>query len=164
MRQAIPALACERLWDERLFVALPAAHELASRNGLDWPTVAMLRLMLATPDGKTSRLAAIIADVAACQPEYELHTVSRDTLLDMVGRGLGASIVLGSATAPKGGVVFRPVVDATASIAIEALWRGRDGNPLRHRLLRYVRNAVREPGDTGLSEPLQATAPVRGRG
>ena len=164
LRQAVPALACERLWDERLFVALPAAHELASRNGLDWPTVASLRLMLATPDGETSRLAAIIADVVPCRPEYELHTVSRDTLLDMVGRGFGTSIVLGSAATPNCGVVFRPTVDATPSIAIEALWRKRDGNPLRHRLLRFIRKAVRESGGVGLSELLQATASAQGRG
>jgi len=143
-------LAQETLWHERLHVALPVSHRLARQERMHWSDVATLPLILRTWMGEMGVHRALFARSGgplAC----EQHDVSRETLLIMVGMGLGATLVFESAIAPHPGVAFRPILDESARIAIEAVWSKDDRHPLRHRLLNQLRAHAGDPLPAGVS-------------
>ena len=152
----------ERLWDEAVYLALPATHRLARNTELTWDEVASITILLSKPDGDTDMFQDL-SDGAGLQ--FEQHDVSGDVLLDLVGIGMGGAIILASAMAPHPDVVFRPVGGKPASVIIEAVWRRRDSNPLRHRLLRHIRYRLGgDPAVAAVSDPHPATAPAPDRG
>lgn len=138
-------LVQERLWDERLTIALPADHLLTQQASLSWHEVAELPIIL---KGSHSELVAYrtLLDPIDRQSQLEQHDVSCGTLLEMVGLGLGAAIVFGSGAVAYKGVVFRPIDEDDATIGVDAVWRKDDSNPLRHRLLSLIRA---HKGDVG---------------
>jgi len=52
---------------------------------------------------------------------------------------MGGTLLLASTTQPSLGITFRRIEDDNAFIWIEAIWPKHDRNPLRHRLVNYVR-------------------------
>ena len=129
----------ERLWDERLVVAMRDDHPLVANDGLRWADIASLPIMLRARHGDMSTYRTIAARMGDQPFESNLHDVSHAVLIDMVALGLGATILCASAAVPRQGIVFRPVVDENALVSVEALWPRDDRNPLRHRLLVCVR-------------------------
>jgi LysR family hydrogen peroxide-inducible transcriptional activator len=140
----IPKLATainvqERLWDEPLIVAVASDHPLAAKDRLRWADLASTLIMLRSHQGDLSAYRAIAARMGDEPFDCDLHDVSRGSLIEMVRLGLGATILLASTKVPRDGVVFRPIVDKLAHGEIQAIWPKDDSNPLRHRLLSYVR-------------------------
>ncbi|MGH6616013.1 LysR family transcriptional regulator [Sphingomonas sp.] len=151
--------AREHLWDERLIVAMPDTHPLSVKETLRWTDVSCLSIMLRAHQGDLSAYRAIAARMGDQPFECKFHDVSRGALLELVRLGLGATILFASAITPRSGVTFRPIVDDNAVTPVEALWPRDDRNPLRHRLLTFVRkhaiNAkldLKEPYDRSSSE------------
>ncbi len=152
----------ETLWHERLHVALPVSHPLARQEGVGWSEVATLPLMLRTWMGEMGVYHALLA-LSGEPLQCEQHDVSRESLLMMVGMGLGGTLVFESAITPHPEVAFRPIVDESARIAIEAVWSKDDRHPLRHRLLNQLRAHAEAPPPAGVSRLSPARHPIRGR-
>lgn len=148
----------ERLWDERLFLALPADHLFAKQASVNWNDVANVTIVLKNCHFELVAYRTLL-DRLDRQVRLEQHDVSFTTLLEMIGLGMGATIVFGSGTIPHRGIVYRPIDEPDATIAVEAVWPRDDRNPLRHRLL----TLIREHKDAGeASSPSTAPAPDRG--
>ena len=150
----------ERLWDEKLVLALPSGHKFADRDDLTWPNIAALPLILKTSSVELMAYRALI-DSADRKAHLVQHDVSCSTLLDMVSLGLGATIVFASGALPHPGVVFRPIAEDNATVGIDAVWPKDDRNPLRHRLLSLIREHKYDV-EAGLLIP-PATDPARDR-
>ncbi len=129
----------ERLWDDRLFVALRDDHPLAANDNLRWIDVSTLPIIISAHHGDLSYYRAIATRMGDLPFECTSHDVSAGALMDLVELGLGATIVCTSSTIPRHGIAYRPIVDPNALIAAEAIWPKDDRNPLRHRLLVCVR-------------------------
>lgn len=129
----------ERLWDEPLIVAVHTDHPLCAKESVQWADLSSTSIMLRSYHGDLSAYRAIAARMGDQRFDCDLHDVSRGALIEMVRLGLGATILLASATVPRDGVAFRPIVDANAHAEIQAIWPKGDSNPLRHRLLSCVR-------------------------
>jgi LysR family transcriptional regulator, hydrogen peroxide-inducible genes activator len=134
-------VAQEDSWEEPLFVALPARHRLARQGALSWPDIAMLRLHLRAREGEPRHFGSLLGLFAPLR-DCEEHDVSSEALLDMVSIGMGATIVAKSARLERTGVVYRPISGAHSTITFRALWPRSDRNPLRHRLLGYLRKQI----------------------
>ena len=129
----------ERLWTDPLVAALPEHHPLAAKNTLRWSDLSSASVILRSHQGDLSDYRALAARMGDLPFNCDLHDVSRGTLIEMVRNGLGATLLLASATEPRPGITFRPIEDDNAFIWIEAIWPKHDRNPLRHRLLNCVR-------------------------
>jgi LysR family hydrogen peroxide-inducible transcriptional activator len=129
----------ERLWDERLYVAIRDDHPLVANDSLRWADISALPIVLQAHHGDMSTYRAVAARMGDQPFECSLHDVSSSTLLDMVKLGLGATITCISGIVPREGIALRPIVDENALASVEALWPKEDRNPLRHRLLLCVR-------------------------
>ncbi len=134
------ALEQEHLWAERLVVALPAAHPYAAKATLDWAEIATLPIILRDSYSELVAYRTLLGDVGGTI-DVTQHAVSCQALLDMVGIGLGVTIIFESAAVPHEHVVFRAIAENNASVPIVAIYPKDDANPLRHRLLRLIREA-----------------------
>ena len=132
----------ERLWDDRLFVTLRDDHPLAGNDSLRWTDVSTLPVLISAHHGDLSYYRAIAARIGDLPFDCTSHDVSAGALMDLVALGLGATIVCTSGTVPHNGIIYRPIIEASASITAEAIWPKDDRNPLRHRLLICVRKHV----------------------
>ena len=144
------ALVQERLWDEPLVVALPTDHSIARNKTLSWANISALAIILKESHQELVDYRALLDRHA----DIEQHDVSCATLLEMVGLGMGATIVFVSGATPHRGVVYRPIDEPDATIGVDAVWPKDDRNPLRHRLL----SLIREYKD-GVAAPFDLTAP-----
>lgn len=134
----------ERLWDERLFVAMRDDHTFTAKETLGWADVSCLSIILRANHGDLSAYRATVARMGDKPFECSLHDVSRGALIEMVRLGIGATILVSSTMVPRDGVSYRPIVDENALASVEALWPREDRNPLRHRLLACVRKHATE--------------------
>lgn len=128
----------ERLWDERLVMALPADHPLSEKVAVSWDDVAELPIILKNCHFELVAYRTLL-DRLDRHLQLEQHDVSCTTLLEMIGLGMGTTIVFASGAIPHRGVAYRPIDEADATIAVEAVWPQDDRNPLRHRLLSLIR-------------------------
>ena len=151
-------LVQERLWDERLIIALPADHAFARQAAVVWDNVAELPIILKNCHFELVAYRSLLERLDR-PVQFEQHDVSYTTLLEMVGLGMGATIVFASGAIPHRGVVYRPIDEPDAAIAVEAVWPQDDRNPLRHRLLSHIRE---HKGDVEANSPSTAPAPDRG--
>lgn len=157
-----PALVTEPLWSDRLVVAMPNEHPLASRPFLTWTDLASAPLLVSTLDefGVHHALQSCATDIAT---SCKVQCVTRDTLLEMAAMGMGLAIVGESSAALRHPLLFTPIADQKAAIIVEAVWPSSDSNPLRYRLLQCLRKSSRSAQSGPLTLLYPATAPTRGR-
>ncbi|NOW44924.1 LysR family hydrogen peroxide-inducible transcriptional activator [Novosphingobium sp. SG751A] len=129
----------ERLWADPLVAAVPDHHPLTAKVRLRWSDLSSISVILRSNQGDLSDYRALAARMGDLPLNCDLHDVSRGTLIEMVRRGMGATLLLASTTEPRAGITYRPMEDDNAFIWIEAVWPKHDRNPLRHRFLNCVR-------------------------
>lgn len=156
-------LVHERLWNERLIVALPEEHAFTRKAALSWQDIAKLPIIL-----KESHVEIVayrtLLDSIDREVQLNQHDVSCTTLLDMVGLGMGATLVFASGATPYAGVAFRPINEANATISVDAVWPKDDRNPLRHRLLNLIRSHKSDVTDTAAEPNSPSTGPAPDHG
>lgn len=129
----------ERVWKEPLVAVFRDDHPLAERESVTWKDLASTAIMLRSNQGDLSAFRGIAARMGDHVFECGLHDVSRGALLELIRLGLGTTVCLSSAAVPRDGIVYRPILDTLAVAEIQAIWPKNDSNPIRHRLLTYVR-------------------------
>jgi len=146
------AKGCETLplWVERMFVVLPEHHALRARNEIEWTDLRNEHLILRQHERDRA-----LRDRNRAVDVRQLN-VGRDTLMHLVGMGLGISLTSEATTAtPFPKVVFRPIVGDSELIQFSAAWLPHNDNPALRRFLSQARAASRRNGD-GLPEPYRA--------
>lgn len=142
----IPWEASEHLWDERIYVAAPTYHSIAA---LTAPTWAALRheAFVVREYGCGPVIYAFLAgklDPGGYPPNIQQHDISRESLLGLVAAGYGLTVVAESATAlVVPGVVYRPVADENATMAVRMAWLPGNENPALGRFLSHARRITR---------------------
>lgn len=135
---AIGGCETSELWTERIHIALPANHPLASRDRLDWSVLAAEHFIVSRyapgpeiHDYIVRRLASFL-----CFPKVERIAVSSGTILDLVGMGFGIGVVSASRTTiAVPDVVFRPLTDSADIVPYSAVWTAENDNPALRRFL-----------------------------
>lgn len=135
---------CEPLWSERILVALPVAHLLAEREVVHWTDLRSERFLLPAADPGSEMRDMLLGRLAVsgANPDITMHQSSRETILSILGGGLGVSIVCeGSTGARYPDVVYRPIhgEQGPALIGYSGYWRDDNRNPALRRFLAFVR-------------------------
>jgi DNA-binding transcriptional LysR family regulator len=138
------------LWSERIMVAVPQEHPLATHTRIDWQDLNGERFLLTSQYLGPEIYDILIAHVAAGdKPTVLSHDVSRENLLSMVGAGQGISLLHECGTgATYPGVVYREIYrnDGPTLVDNVAYWRTANDNPAFRRFLSLLRE--RYPGGT----------------
>lgn len=137
------------LWPERLMVALPESHALASSERIYWQDLRDETFVFTRRDPGPDAgdlLRARLRDPGR-YPRIALHDVTRENLLNMLPLGGYLSLVAETAVgAHYPGVVLREVHDHTglAHVDFFAIWHEENDNPTLQRLFHII--AERHPG------------------
>jgi len=135
-----PGCEVEALWNERVVVALPEAHPLASARQIVWEQLEQERFIVSRVDPGPEIEDYIIRGLADLgrHPNVKQISVQRETLLALVGLGQGLSLV-GEAEAgvTYPSVVFRPLDHEEIPFSI--IWSAQNDNPAFRRFLSAAR-------------------------
>ena len=146
------------LWNERVYVALPTDHELASGSEILWADLADGHFIISETDPGPEihdYLIKHLADLGR-HPSVERHRVGRDNLMHLVAMGQGLTLTSEATTAACfPGVVFRPLSEEILPFC--AIWSPQNDNPALRRLLSLARTMSKR-SKSSLGEAAAATA------
>ena len=142
-----PTIVRERLWRDRLCAVLPEDHPAAAKDRLGWADIVTRPILLADGQYEPAGYRAVLQRIGYPKLDCEEHDVSRATLFELVGLNLGVTIDLESVCIDRPGIIHRPIDDEESTVEVEAIWLAGDGNSIRHRLVRHIREHARRRGD-----------------
>ncbi len=132
----------ETLWREPMFAALAEAHPLTSMMEVPPERLAQETLLVRGPVAEYASQQALTRQILGCAPSrMRCMDVDRETLVDLVGLGLGVTLVAGSSLgAFQPGVVYRPLAGNAGATLFSAAWKPGGANPALGPLLATARS------------------------
>ncbi|MER8942814.1 LysR substrate-binding domain-containing protein [Mesorhizobium sp. M0915] len=150
------------LWGERIMVALPKSHPLATNEIVYWTDLRGETLLLSQRDPGPELRDILLAKLASpgVQPKIVSQDVSRESIMSLVGAGFGVSLVLEADIGTYyAGVVYRDVQDGNgpSRISYTAYWQSNNDNPALAHFLTLLEERYPLPS----SRPTASAAPSR---
>ncbi len=138
----VGGLASERVWAEKVALAVPRSHTLLKGPPISWELLQDERFIVSCDepgpeiqDWLTPRLAAL-----GRHPDIVRFKVGRETLLTLVGLGFGLTVVSQSATGVSyPDVEFRFFEREEDLLPFHAVWSDENDNPVLRRFLSVLR-------------------------
>lgn len=130
----------ELVWSEPVFVALPSEHRLATERSIPLKAIAaeMFIISRAAPGPEIHDYVVRHLSELGRHPDVGYHAVGRETLMAMVGLGIGVSLVSGAeAGVQYPGVTFIPL--AGEQLPFSMIWLAQNDNPALRRFLSAAR-------------------------
>lgn len=128
------------LWNERVVVALPSDHELASQRDVTWRSLRNRHFIVSEADPGPEihdYLVKHLADLGY-HPSVERCGVGRDNLMNLVAMGQGLTLTSEATIAACfPGIVYRPLREEILPFC--AVWSPQNDNPALRRLLSLAR-------------------------
>jgi len=138
-----PGLMSRSFWSERILVAMPEDHPLASREPIQWTDLTGEHFLLTQRDPGPEACNMLLGKLGmpGYSPEIDMEDIGRDTMLSVIALGAHISIVAESALGIHvPGVVFREVHETNGHtrIGFSGYWREDNENAVLHRFLDFV--------------------------
>jgi DNA-binding transcriptional LysR family regulator len=135
--------SAKSLWNERLFVVLPADHPLASREAVYWTDLREETVILSQYDPGSEIEDLLVSKLVspAERPRIERHDVSRGAIMSLVTMDAGLSIVLESDVGVNfSGLVYRELRDGTGPTVLgySAYWQNDNDSPALETFLKLL--------------------------
>jgi len=132
------------LWSERIFVALPEDHPLASHDVVSWTELKGETFLLSGYDPGPDVHNLLIAKLAAPgdHPKVVTYDVSSPHIKGLVSGGIGVTLMSDSClNIAYEGVVYREARDGNGPnrIGYIAVWEKENANPALKSFLKLVR-------------------------
>jgi DNA-binding transcriptional LysR family regulator len=133
------------LWGERIMVALPESHPLATSEIIYWTDLRGETFLLSDRDPGPELRDMLLAKLASpgVRPKLVSQDVSRESIMGLVGAGLGISLICEAGIgASCVGVVYRDLQDGNgpSRISYAAYWQSDNNNPA----LLHIRKLLEE--------------------
>lgn len=128
----LPGCRAERLWDERIYVAVAERHEVAPSDAVSWDDVRRETFLVMADAAGPETEDYLVRHLSDCafRPRISVQRIGCENLLNMVAHGFGITLATNS-TASIGypGVRFVPVVSAEDMISYSVVWSATNLNP-----------------------------------
>lgn len=144
---SVEGVAWETLFEEDVFVALPAASPLADRPRLSAQDLQDTKIITYARHARPLLSAMVMKsfEAADVQPEVELEVLDKSTLLALVAQGIGAGLVpQWTAQTPVKGVEFRRYDSAVEPLKFGVAWRQSDDGETLRAFLDLTREEARQ--------------------
>ncbi|MFA7604661.1 MAG: LysR family transcriptional regulator [Novosphingobium sp.] len=145
-----PGLASRSFWSERILIAMPESHPLATRERIHWADLTGERFLLTQRDPglETRNMLMGKLGMPGYSPEIDMEDIGRDTVLSVIALGAHISIVAESALGIHvPGVTFREVHETNGHtrIGFSGYWRDDNDNAVLRRFLDFVAVRYSQP-------------------
>ncbi len=128
----LPGCRAERLWEERIYVVLRDAPEIASKRSMAWTEIKD-EVFLTSADCAGPEIQDYLVRILSSSgfhPRISIQHVGRENLINMVGRGFGITLTTSSTLgAAYAGVRFLPVISCEDTVASSMIWSLSNTNP-----------------------------------
>lgn len=127
-----PGCRAEQLWDEAIYVAVPASHEIASSDGVRLDSVGNETFLVMTDAAgpEISNYLVRELSVYGLRPSISRQHIGFGNLLNMVEQGFGITLatksVVGNAYT---GVCFVPIIGTQEKFSFSVVWSETNQNP-----------------------------------
>lgn len=147
-------------WSERILVAMPEGHALATRERIHWTDLIGERFLLTDQDPGPEKRNMLLGKLGmpGYLPEIDMDDIRRDTVLSVIALGGHISIVAESALGIQvPGVVFREIQEPNGHMRIgfSGYWREDNENAVLRRFLEFVATRYSMPSAPDLQSPSQ---------
>lgn len=135
-------LASDRLWTERVALALPITHDLARASTIAWDDLAGEHFIVSRDEPGPEIHEWLIPRLSSLgrHADVERCAVARETLLVLVGLGFGLTVVSEAATGVTyPGVAYRFFERDEDMLPFYAVWSAGNDNPALRRFLALMR-------------------------
>jgi len=134
------------LYRERLLVALPHGHALATRRTISWSTLRRETFLVQGWDNSQSA-REFYASFMGCGVRFLGHPASKQTVLALVAAGFGVTIATESQSeVAVPGVVYRSIDEENAWVEVDLLWFPDAEDPAVGRFVAFMRDEARSRG------------------
>jgi len=134
----IPDCVTTPLWRERIYVALPKKHRLATAEQLSWSELRCENFIVSTftPGAEVHDYIVKRASIFGTPPLIQYKAVHQETLLNLVGLGHGITLISSASTSVElPDLVLRPLPDEADIVPFSAVWSPQNDNPAFRRFL-----------------------------
>ncbi|PJI44684.1 MAG: LysR family transcriptional regulator [Rhizobium sp.] len=143
------------LWSERIFLAVPTWHRLASSEGVTLDDIRG-EAFIVRADGAGSEIEDYLVrrlSAPSFRPRIVAQNVGRENLLNLVARGFGLTLTSESALGTSySDVTFVPLSTPAEAVDFSVLWRTTNENPALRTLLKLCAvGPMTPPGEDGTS-------------
>ncbi|MFB4382298.1 LysR substrate-binding domain-containing protein [Agrobacterium sp. LR_9] len=135
------------LWSEGVFLALPVAHELSTRDGLVWTDARNETFVVSSGGSGPEVRDYLIQRLAGLgfSPTIDIHDVGRDSLMNLVAMGYGLTITSESTLGIEWpGVVFKQMFCPEGELPVSAVWSRTNSNPALKHLMGIASSVSRQ--------------------
>jgi DNA-binding transcriptional LysR family regulator len=135
-------LRVEKIYTERVVLAVPKSHRLGGRSRFTLGNLAEESFVLFPRHVEPAMYDDIIAGCRAAgfSPRIVQEANGWHTLASLVGAGVGLGFVPRSITEfQQHGVVYRPMRDLAAEMTLSAVWKRAERSPVRERFVTALR-------------------------
>lgn len=130
------------LWTERIIVALPEVHPLASREIVYWTDLKGEKLLISQHQAAPEIQEILISKLASSEdrPNLVQHDVSRGDIQNLVAAGFGVSLMCEAAVGHCPGVICREARDGggPTRVAYTSYWEETNDNPVLKNFLKLL--------------------------
>ncbi|MBF9050239.1 LysR family transcriptional regulator [Roseobacter sp. HKCCD9010] len=137
---------------EPIHIALPESHRLASQVRLSWSDVRQERFVVSATEPGPEIHDYLIGRLAKLghTPNVTRHRCCREGIMNLVGLGLGLSLVADHwCGVAYPGVAFRPIGQPDERVPFSLLWRPENDNPALRRFVSLARVHARKAASDG---------------
>lgn len=137
----VPGCNTKVLWNESIYVALPAGHFLADRVTINWDEISEETFVVSRSGPGIEIQDYLISKLSepGFRPRIDVHDVSMVSLLDLVAINYGVALTSTSSfRADRDGVVFRLITGETDVLPSSAVWSVDNVNPAVSHFLRLA--------------------------
>ncbi|WP_333836053.1 LysR substrate-binding domain-containing protein [Novosphingobium sp.] len=142
----------QTLWHESPVVVLPPSHPLAIKARIGWSDIAS-ELFLFSRSGPDQNFSIFLVERLrrlGIEPKIELHGVTREDLINMVGLGFGVTVLCSSIDgAFYRNAVFKLIGDDQEGIAWSVAWSPQGKNKAVYNLVSALKSGFKN----GYSDP-----------
>lgn len=148
-----PGVNRAAFWSERMLLALPCDHPLAAQDRIQWMELRHETFLLTERDPGPEFRDMLLGRLGASgsRPTIKMHSVSRESIMSVLGGGLGVTITSeGASGATYPNVALREIHGAhgQAHVGFSGYWRTDNTNPALRHFLTFVRNRYSLSFDT----------------
>lgn len=139
--EPVPGCETRELWRERVHVALPEGHPLATKRRIDWNDLEAEHFIVSRAGLGPEVHDYIVRRLAdhSAHPFVEEKAASQETLMNLVSLGQGITFVSEAWTAVRvPGLVLRPLATRADVVPFGIVWSPKNENPAFLRFLKIA--------------------------
>lgn len=138
-----PGAVAEPIYRERIWLAVPRGHRLASAKRIGWDQLRKETFLVQGWDeSQTAR--EFFSSFLGSGVKYKSHAVSKQTIMALVGAKYGVTLVTKSQAEVRfPNVAYRPIAEENAWVETELVWAPQNEEAAVGRFVAFMRDEAR---------------------